>query len=1533
LKRVIFLLSVLLICIDILQAQSSSLLILSEVMFNPKAGNNEYVEIFNKSYTQSIDLNRYRVQYYNNSQDTIASFGFGTVLPPRSYAVILENDYDLQTGVYHNKIPSTALILRITHNVFGLSGMSNSTDHPIRILNTQNDTLDTYIYHADNDSGYSDEKMYLEGDNTVWGNSLALNGTPGGINSNSKLLYDVKISSLNITPELPLPNSYAELKTTIKNIGIRQANSYSVEIYDDKNLDTIPSPNELIFNNSYLNLAPDDSLALSTQVYLPDDRNYSLIVKVLYPDDQDTNNNIAGIKFHTSTLNNSQAVVINEIMYAPVNNEPEWIEIYNRKDYSINIKGWKISEGTNDIVISNSDYILPPKNYLVLCKDSLLKNFYNYPFAIKTVNLFALNNSGNKIIIKDNNNGTVDSVNYHSVWGGSQGKSLERIYPDSLSNSSANWATSLSTKNGTPGLVNSVMPKNYDLQLKTFSFSRNFVIQGEQAHGSVLVTNKGLNYTSGYNINIYYDSNKDSIARLSEKIITIPGSPLNQNESKQYTFITGHYTEGLNYFIAKIEFEYDADTSNNSGYTHITAVTPSFERNDLVINEVMYNPGSEEKSEWVEIYNKSNKSINLCNFKIADSRDTAVVINKNMEIVPSAYIVVARDSSFLSQYHIPNVIIGNFPQLNNDNDKVILIDSLNRSIDSLRYNYKWGGSPGYSLERFSYDAPANDSTNWKSSIYPGGTPESKNSIMQKDYDAGIKLFNYAIKDSLLLITSVIKNYGKNAIDCGVKIYEDNNLDSLEENEIAAYNFNIAVKDSSVISYSCRLPIVKKGFVVKIISQLDEDPQNNRNYLVVNPSLRYNALVINEIMFSPDYNHPEWIELYNNTNDSLSLAGIKISDRAYNNCILSNGVAAPYSYVVITKDSSINNYYSIQKEKLVFSDLPIFNNDKELITLKDKYDHLIDSVCYDFRADTINGRSLERFDTKASGTLSGNWSLSESRYKGTPGKINSISIKDYDLELSTIKYSPEKPIINSAIKLEALVTNKGKQRAGNFAVRFYVDMDNDSIPELLLNSQTFSGLDTAGSVSVKSSNDFVLTGTKCIKAEVIFTADEYDDNNILTKIISPTTNAGSVIINEIMCNPLLNKQKWIELYSKPFDKGNGIDISNWLITINNKKYNLTSESHYLSSGYYVLANDTLFGSLYPEVKNILYLKYNDIPVQGDKIILEDQYGHIIDSISYYSKDVKFKGLSIERRNDKNIWHNSINKKGCTPGEENSINACTSSTSNIIVNEIMFEPGADNNQFVEIYNAGPDTVNLAGYDFISVNDTNVPLRLTEMYLPPDKYYMFNADTLSTHKYKLENYLYESEKEIEYEIPKSEGFIVLKDFTGATVDSVYYSKNYHKKNLTSTKNRSLERINPLLPATDNNNWSSSADPEGATPGKLNSINLNNKNQSAKINIQPNPFSPDNDGFEDFTEISYNLAQPAGNIVLRIFDNTGRLVRTINTGRTSPASGSIIYDGLDDNGKALRIGIYILLLEASNLNGGSNETIKTVFVIARKL
>jgi flagellar hook assembly protein FlgD len=104
-------------------------------------------------------------------------------------------------------------------------------------------------------------------------------------------------------------------------------------------------------------------------------------------------------------------------------------------------------------------------------------------------------------------------------------------------------------------------------------------------------------------------------------------------------------------------------------------------------------------------------------------------------------------------------------------------------------------------------------------------------------------------------------------------------------------------------------------------------------------------------------------------------------------------------------------------------------------------------------------------------------------------------------------------------------------------------------------------------------------------------------------------------------------------------------------------------------------------------------------------------------------------------------------------------------------------------------------------------------------------------------------------------------------------------------------------------------------------------------KLTFTPNPFSPDADGFEDFTVIQYDLPYRVARIRIRIFDVLGRLVRTLANNEPSGARGEIVWDGRDDEGQRVRIGRYIVLLEAVDESGNLVDASKAVVVVAGKM
>lgn len=1283
LKKII---SIFFLLLPFAMPQSDSTLILSEVMFYAQSGPNEFIELYNYSETNSIDLNGYKIKYHTSNADIIADAGEGTTLPPKSFAIILEGDYPFGSGIYDPLIPAEALVLKISDNSFGASGMSNSENRQIWLLNTANDTLESYLYSANNSQGRSDEKRVMIKDSSQnnWANSIFVNGTPGFKNSVTPVQFDLQLSSISFQPSNPIAGDDVTILAKIKNIGSTTADVYTIEIFNDADFDSTADPGELIFSQQYSNLSVGDSITATTIMNALPAGSYQIIANVIYVPDENLLNNKLMKSFNVFPPGtNYNDVVINEIMYAPSSGEPEWVELFNRTNNPINLKKWKFADASSSVAIINSDKFIPANGFIVLTRDSSILNFYNVGSEIIKLSLPALNNTGDAVVIKDSIGTKIDSLYYYPDWGGNvNGKSLERVSADRFSLDPTNWGTSTNIFKATPGNINSITEKNFDIEAADFIFIPQYPIEGDTVSVSVKVKNRGLN-DANFSLQLFEDTNLDSIP-------------------------------------------------------------------DALIEELQ----------------------NL--------------------------FLVSGDSSIFD-------------------------------------------------------------------------------------------FNFLIE----------------------------NLQS------------------------------QRAFLVNAVFLSDQDTTNNKLYKSIEPGLPAKSIVINEIMYAPLGGEPEWIEIYNRTNLSINLNGWSINDvfTTPTEILIEDDIfIAPNSYLVLSRSSSIYNFHRFIPSEVYVLSLPSFNNDVDGVVIKDNRGLTIDSVLYFNQWGGTNGYSLERLSVNANSNLTSNWGSSFDIEQSTPGRINSLTPKQFDISVADMNFNPRFPVEGEDVFIAAFIKNNGSSSAANFSVEFYIDTDTNNVVDRLLSVEEGLNLSSGDSVSIVSSSPITNLTQKVLAAiRIVYSMDEDTLNNYFEKSVEPGFPASVLLINEVMYNTETNKPEWFELVNVSDEI---LNIKDWsvsdVLTTPTKSY-ITNTDYFLQPDeYIVIAKDTSFNSAHPGVTaRVFFANFGSLGNTFDGIVVYDFRDGIIDSLFYRSSWGGGRGLSLERisleeaTNDSTNWTTSLNIKGSTPGAANSIgNVPDYSRNDLVINEIMFDPGEKNSEFIEFMNLSGDSVNVGGWKIEDENGNKFNLSNIPLMIPDNSYFILAADSLVETKYNFdENILRTIVGVSSLGLVNTGELILLKDVKGNTIDSVLYSDKWHNDNFISTKNISLERINPNLGSNDANNWSSSVEQIGATPGKQNSIYTVNPNIASNISVSPNPFSPDDDGFEDFTIINYNLTQATSQVRIKIFDNKGRIVRSLSNNQASGSSGSIIFDGIGDDGQALRIGIYIIFLEAINEGSGVVETMKTVVVVARKL
>lgn len=1514
-------------------------LVINEIMYAPNATEPEWIEVYNRS-TKNINLLGYKIADDATSARVI---NLPLLLEPDNYLVIARDSSIVDK---HGII--SALV------VSNFPALNNSRDRLV-LIDSLNRVIDSLNYRSawGGSNGNSLERIDVNGpsnDSTNWKTSKAIQGsTPGRFNSVTPFDYDLKISTLSCSPLLPQKGDSVIVTIRIDNIGKKDAQNFSLEIYDDINYDSTVNNAEQIFRKNYPSLRTGSFIKEQIKIYAGETRLYRVIAKVDFNLDEILTNNLSFIEFSVSEIPAKKSdIVINEIMYAPVGDEPEWIELYNRSDRDLNLNNWKLGDNTALENLSVDDFIIPPGEYLVISSESNITNFYEIPSKIIFASLPSLNNSGDDVKLKDNLNRLIDSLKYSPAWGGAGGKSLERKCVDSISVSQLNWGSSVSLFRATPGKKNSITQRNKDLAIKNFQFNFKYAYDDLTASAFFWVINNGTEPADSYHYKIFNDFNYNKEPEPGELINEGSGNPIESKDSTRIDFILSEYLQGENIIYINIELEGDENPENDRAFSKITGVIPTEKRGDLVLSEIMYMPNFPEP-EWIEIINKSSKVANLKGYRIANYTSKATITQNDFFIQPEDYVVIAKDTTFFSIYtDLKNVVIAAIPSLNNSGDRIVISDSLDRIIDSLDYKSTWGGTSGKSLERIDTDRPAIDSTNWKTATAARGTPGKINSVSKKNYDIRLTLPQIKPEKPLIgqnvSINVAIWNPGKNPVLCALKLFEilDNGQKIyLKETSINSSPLEDVLFFLTETEYQIENLNKKRRFEYYADFPLDEDTTNNRITIIVKPGYPSGTVVINEMMFNPVNGEPEWIELYNKSDYDIDLEEWLISDlltTPVKTKIQGNGITFPgNTLLVISKDAALNNFHRSIPSQIIIHQFANLNNDADGVVIKDVHDVMIDSVRYDKSWGGENGKSLERKTFTDSSNDRINWGSSKDVELSTPGRINSISPKDHDLILTGITIEPLHAAYDEDVSVAAKVFNNGLQPAFHFSVSFYFITGNDTS---LFSQGSGSTLSAKDSVMVLSAAKIKLDNPRRVYCKVIYTEDMDTMNNYYTAEVISGYKRNAVVVSEIMYNPLDGEPEWIEIVNNSPAQ---VNLKNWKIadlvpSITN--VSISNKDLIFEPGEFAILTPDTNKFMFLPSKIFLQVKFGSLGNTNDGIALYDFRGAVIDSFIYNSKWGGAKGFSLERvslnsaSTDSSNWTTSLNQFGATPGLQNSVAILPLYQKGVLImNEIMFEPATGNSEFIEFYNTSLDSLQIGGMNLLCGENKKISLSKTYYKVPPLSFLVFAHDSSIFSNYSnlgLEgnNNLFNNSLSL-----SNEGTaLVIKNSRNSTLDSVYYSPKWHNKNLPSTKNRSIERINPLLGSNDSKNWNSSVAREGASPGNENSIFTETITTQSKAKITPNPFSPDNDGFEDFTTINFNLSKRLAQVRIKVFDSQGRLVRTILHNQPSGPANSVIFDGLDDNNRPLRIGIYILLIEIV-ADSGESETHKLPLVVARKL
>lgn len=1588
-------------------------IVITEFMYSPPSGYPQYVELYNRSgrFLSTKDFELLRAEGSSSLGGVISEFD--QAIEPGGYLVITE-DSELLEDVFGSGP---------WFEMDNFPGFTQTVSDQIRLVDPDGDSVEMIEYDPSiwGGSDVALERRSIEAlanDPNNWGESLDEDlGTPGEDNTVSPDDGPALISATFRDAETVLVTFSGSLDTGSISNG-------NFEINRNRSIESVT-----FINSTQAELSLDDQMN-SGQTYTITVTNIPDIFGNELGEDQ------ASFTYYLVETSEPGDIVINEFMYDEPDGYTEYVELYNTSNKVFNLSGWQQANDTGTRrVLTEEKIYFPPKSYMVILpNEELLQIFPDFNFINAGSSLPALKNSGDEIVITNAAGVTLDSLRYSSDWGGDE-VALERIDKGAISSDINNWTESVDVLKGTPGKENSVDIDTDGPELLGAEFidQKSIRVLFSGALDRSKISRGNFKVSGGISVDeVTFTSSTEAVLFLDESL----------KSGRTYTVTVNDIPDifGNQLEKASVSFTYYLIENARQG--------------DVVINEIMYDE-PENYTEYIELYNVSDKAIDLAGWQQANDTSTRNTLTDQQKILPpKSYIAILPNFNLLNIFpDIPYLNAGTgLSTLKNGGDNIVIANAEGVIIDSLRYSPEWGGTD-VSLERRRANRSSLYSENWADSPSEKfGTPGMPNAV-DKD-------FNFTVVE----VRSISPNQVRVVFNAAVR-----------ESQVDSNYFSVNGKHPNSISKETdRILILEFSDPFKSGQQtlaIDNDLRSVSGFLISGdtefPFIVFDQftdgdIIINEFMYRPPSGYVRYVELLNSSDKLLNLRNWRLQRRdvsGNSERIISVDDLAlePGELIVLSEDSQALQEIFGQRNFFELSSFPSLTATvADQIRLFTDGNVIADSLQYEPSEWGGNGVALERLSVDVSSTFRENWSESPNELLGTPGLPNEAKPDS----------NPPKIVRASQFQDQGFILTFNERLNRNQAT----DKANYSItPNLPISMIALDRNEVMLFAGDELENDqeyeIMISGISDIFG------NEMDPVNVSIRYLEfGDAASGQIVINEIMYEPSDDSGgEFIEIFNRT---DQNFDLTHWILGDSSDETELPSGVLIRENDYLVFTDSQTFAA---ESNKFVYIPdFQSLNNSGDAITLKTPEGTVIDSLFFQADwGIDVPGISLERKDpaglstDPGNWSSNTSERGSTPGKENSrfeidesapeiifanffhpdsievefdeyvdlasggenqlvkgggfqkqiqynaqfllngtpadllyydeqsgnrvvldgsavsqgeeINLSVEnlgdykgniasrleqaiaqpiSEGDIIFNEIMFDPIADDrdgladqSQYIEIYNRRSYAISLEGFSLHDEPDEDgeisiiEPIQSNRRWLPANGYALIypEPDDVSFSNSRaaeffdlspgMEPFAIQTDRTT-LSLTNTGRQIYLADSTMQTIDMVDYIPEWHNPNIVDTKGIALERINPNFETNDEANWGSNSTPLGGSPGSENSIYQGSEQSISgnDIAFTPNPFSPDDDGFEDNLLISYSFDEPDYLIKVRIYDRYGRLVRKLAEAKRAGFEGSLVWDGKTDDGLRNRIGIYIVLMEAYNSANGKNRSFKKTVVIARK-
>ncbi|PWL30858.1 lamin tail domain-containing protein [uncultured Roseivirga sp.] len=694
-------------------------------------------------------------------------------------------------------------------------------------------------------------------------------------------------------------------------------------------------------------------------------------------------------------------------------------------------------------------------------------------------------------------------------------------------------------------------------------------------------------------------------------------------------------------------------------FTFESPVVPSFR--DLVISEVYFDnklSAGIPNYEFIEIYNQSADAIELRDFAITDKRDTAYLTSFVLQA--NAYITLSNQGGRFEFKDYGNAMgLSNFPSLSNTGETLILLDRNQNTLDSLlyskaHYNNETKQNGGFTIELINPDKPCFDVTNYAASTNAdGGTPGTQNSV----YDISPDVTAPLLSSVEVISNSQLRLLFSEAIDVSTLLIANFSTSGTET--VSAVTVNDAFGTDITLTLSSEFALgTSQTLSVSNVADCSGNVLNTTANFVSGAIPEANELLITEIMASPAPSNGlperEYVEIYNNSSEILSLNGLKLTDNN-STTTLSEYDLAPGEYLILASSSataSLQAYGNV----LVVNAFPTLSSD-DIVTLSTPSNTIIFSVDFDnsfFQDDAKDngGYSIEMINLNPGCYDNSNWTASNDSDGGTPGAQNSV----YDDSADTTAPQLLSLAVNTQRQLEVTFNESmalGTLIPANFSLSSgltisSVDIQDKFGTSLLLNLNSDFSKGILHSVTLSNITD-------CSGNLLPDTTLEFS--------LGDTPQANEILITEIMASPApsngLPEREYFEIYN---NSNEILDMSQLVIKDGSAAFPLPSFN--LPPEDYLIVTTTNGASELSAYGNAVGVNSFPTLTIKDTVTLENADDELVFEVAYdrsfYSDDNKDDGgFSIEMINlnlacyDDANWTATTSSVGGTPGAQNSV----------------------------------------------------------------------------------------------------------------------------------------------------------------------------------------------------------------------------------------------------------------------------------------